>query len=443
MTRAIDPTITADPCGNVYAAFIADGANFGTGTSDSGLYCCQSTDDGNNWGSPVTVSYDANDRGTPDPNYHFNDRCQMTCDLVSNDSNKGNIYIAWIKDRGWYGWPPPPQVLPWSDIYFSRSTDKGVSFSSSMRINDPNNGMGNMPVPAVAADGTVYVSWLDYNVWTGGQGKIYIKKSTDGGQSFPDWSGSETDHLVATIDLPPLDVNNAGGFPNTKAKGAPVLAASPNDPNELYIVYAADPCTGDPNNDADIYFIKSTDAGGSWNSPVRVNDDSTICDQILPWIAVKPDGTIDIAWYDRRKDILDNLWDVYIVKSTDRGNTFSANTCLTDKSNPAPANNWIGEYLGLAVDANNAYVAFTSSISDVNKGDVYFDKISNAAITALGDFQQDSDVDFYDFAIIANAWKTTPPDPNWDPNCDISNPNDLSIDINDLDVFVGNWLYSY
>ncbi len=437
MTRVFDPTITAANDANVYAAFIADGATSALGVQDSGLYVCKSSDSGQNWGAPVMVDYDAPPTlPSPDPNYRFNDRCQITADLVSTDSNLGNIYIAWIKDRG------TGAALPYSDIYFSRSTDNGTTFSSpSLQINDTNNGMGNMPVPAVAADGTVFVSWLDYSVWTGGTGTIYIRKSTDGGQTFPNWGAG--DHLVASVNLPPLDVNDGFGTPNAKAKGAPVLAAHPTDPNRLYIAYAADPDGKGNNDDADIYLIKSTNAGQNWSLPVRVNTDNTINDQILPWIKVKPDGTIDVAWYDRRNDMFDIAWELYVGKSIDDGNSFPASTNISDLAFATPSNKWLGEYLGLAVDANTAYVAFTSSATDLFAGDVHFDKIDNSQISVPADYEPDLDVDFKDFAKFAAAWKTSlGGGGNWDPNCDIApTPPDGAINKVDLAVLVQDWLY--
>ena len=378
MSRAFDPTITADAGGCVYAGFIADASPYSTGPApDSGLYVSKSSNAGQTWGAPVQVSYDGTAAGDPDPLYRYNDRCQITADRVTGSSYLGNIYIAWIKDRGYHS--PTPQ----SDIYFSRSTDSGATFSAPMTINDTvNNDMGNMPIPAVAANGNVYVSWMDYNCQTGGIGNVYILKSTDGGVTFPQWDAANPDHLVTTINLPPLRVTRADGTLDALAKGAPVLAASPSSSSELYLVYAADP-DGAGSDEADIFLIKSTDSGQNWGSPVKVNhDDTTINDNIEPWISVKPDGTIDVAWYDRRNDPNDILWDVYIAKSIDGGATFSANVCLTDNSfaTPTVSGGWMGEYLGLTADATNAYVAFTSSFTDSTNGDVYFDKIPNSNV---------------------------------------------------------------
>ena len=58
----------------------------------------------------------------------------------------------------------------------------------------------------------------------------------------------------------------------------------------------------------------------------------------------------------------------------------------------------------------------------------------------MGDFDYNCEVDFGDFAIFALAWLTEPKDAHWNPTCDISIPNDSSINMLDLQVFVENWL---
>jgi glucose/arabinose dehydrogenase len=57
-----------------------------------------------------------------------------------------------------------------------------------------------------------------------------------------------------------------------------------------------------------------------------------------------------------------------------------------------------------------------------------------------GDFDGDCDIDLQDFAMFASAWLTKPGDAKWNPDYDISNPNDGIIDMLDIDVFFDNWL---
>ena len=357
-----DPTATADAFGDLYVAHISTDYDWTNGP-ESGLYVHKSTDGGVSWAAPVTVAYDAKPIGSPDPNYRFNDRCQMTCDLNPASPYYNNIYIVEIKDRGWNN------PLLESDIYFSSSTDGGFTWAAQVILNENIHNLGNMPVPAVAPDGTIYVCWMDYNVQTGGIGTIYMNISTDGGVTW-----LSTDILVTTVNLPPLRLN---GGTDVLAKGAAVIEVSPFNSQELYIVYAEDPDGAGP-DECDIFFIRSLDAGNTWTIPLRVNDDLTTNDQVLPWIDVKPNGTIDIAFYGRYDDG-DINWRIVMAMSTDGGNSFTPNIQVNSTSAPSPftpSGYWMGEYLGLVADNTHAYVGFTSSISDIN-GDVYFVKTQN------------------------------------------------------------------
>lgn len=58
----------------------------------------------------------------------------------------------------------------------------------------------------------------------------------------------------------------------------------------------------------------------------------------------------------------------------------------------------------------------------------------------MGDFDYECDVDFADFAVLAQAWLTEPGDALWNPVCDIATPNDAAINMLDVEVFAENWL---
>ncbi|MEZ5199545.1 MAG: sialidase family protein, partial [Bacteroidales bacterium] len=111
-----DPTATADGNGDLYVAHISTDFDWTNGP-ESGLYVHKSADGGFTWNAPVTIAYDGKPSGSPDPNYRFNDRCQITADVGPASPYYNTIYIVWIKDRGWN------MPSPLSDIYFSYSTD--------------------------------------------------------------------------------------------------------------------------------------------------------------------------------------------------------------------------------------------------------------------------------------------------------------------------------
>lgn len=379
MLDAFDPSVATDNLGNVFAAHISTDNNWAAGPV-SGLFVHKSVNGGLTWLPPVTVAVDNTASGMGDPAYRFNDRCQIRCDQHTGSPYQNHLYASWIKDRGWY------MPLPYSDVYFSRSTDGGNSFSQAVTVNDAGSNMANMPVLDVSSDGDIYYLWVDYNVISGGQGKIFLDKSTDGGLT---WG---TDILVDSIPLPPLYLN---GLSDVRAKGAAVLRTHPTIPDKLFIVYAAN---ANPalNEESDIYLISSSDGGINWTQPVRVNDDLTTTDQVLPWMELKSDGTIDIAWYDRRNDPADLLWDVYFSSSTDGGQTFQPNVRVSSVSFQTPRTTqglWFGEYLGLATNNQKTYIAFTSSFVDP-MGDIFFSRLNNPAI-GVPEYHSDFTVNIY------------------------------------------------
>jgi hypothetical protein len=99
----------------------------------------------------------------------------------------------------------------------------------------------------------------------------------------------------------------------------------------VYVVYASNPPGADG---ADIFLVTSTDRGQTWSAPVRVNDDTTQNDQFFPDVAVHGQGVVQVTWYDRRNDPENRLIDVYRARVTVNGQTVSANERLTTVSFP-------------------------------------------------------------------------------------------------------------
>ena len=86
----------------------------------------------------------------------------------------GDVVVAWNDDRNGN-----------VNIWLSRSTDGGASFSEPIHVNDVAFGDQFQPVVTVARGGTVVVSWFDRRADPENRlADVYLARSIDGGRSF-------------------------------------------------------------------------------------------------------------------------------------------------------------------------------------------------------------------------------------------------------------------
>ncbi|HYS71986.1 MAG TPA: sialidase family protein, partial [Thermoplasmata archaeon] len=108
----------------------------------------------------------------------------------------------------------------------------------------------------------------------------------------------------------------------------------------------------DRSGDADVLLVRSTDRGASFSAPSRVND-VAMNNQIFPAITTYK-GRVDVAFYDSRNDPNAQLLDVYYAQSNDDGLTFLPNVQVTDAAfDPnlgitAGGGAFLGDYNGIA-----------------------------------------------------------------------------------------------
>ncbi len=221
----------------------------------------------------------------------------------------------------------------------------------------------------------------------GAGSRLLMSKSTDGGQT---WEASVVDDR-GLVCVPCLTTPEATLDPET---------------GDLYLVFEQSE-SPPPNarDNRDIWFMRSTDSGGTWSDPIQLNDDddpdrNPNYDQLFPGIDVSPDGRIDIAWYDFRTDGLYNpagtgkadrseetCWDVFSTYSTDGGATWAPNIRVSDRS----MNQNEGYVLNLAYDLRGpigvastndaAYIGWSDSRSgrvDLPAEDAYVASIAHA-----------------------------------------------------------------
>ena len=68
--------------------------------------------------------------------------------------------------------------------------------------------------------------------------------------------------------------------------------------NFVHLVYAQHGTGSDP---GDVYYIRSTDGGVTFGTPLKLNTDATTRPQWQPNLSVSPTGTLLATWYDARE----------------------------------------------------------------------------------------------------------------------------------------------
>lgn len=272
-----------------------------------------------------------------------------------------DIYVLWNDNAtGKYG------------IFLTKSTDGGTNFGMPVNISK-NIGSSSSPQIAVSGNG-VYVVWQAKDT---GKYQILFAKSTDGG---------------ATFGTPVNISNNSGAstFPKVLVSG-----------NNIYVVWAFTVT----NKDYDVLFSKSTDGGATFTTPINLSN--TVGDTGLPQM-IMSGNNIYITW---ENDGSGNF-DIFVAKSTDSGNTFSApvNVSNNPKSSGAPQ---------IIASGNDVYVIWMDN--DPGNYDIFVAKSTDNASTfgtPVNVSNNTSDSGYQQIALSGNnlyvAWTDTISNSNYD-----------------------------
>ncbi len=316
-----DPCLLYDSLGYVYFGHLSYGS--GSGYWIDRIVVQRSTNNGATWNDGAGIGFN--------PPTRQQDKEWLAVDH-SQSPYHGNLYVTWTEFDN-YGSSNPNDS---SRIRFSKSTDAGLTWSTAKTISDVSgdcideDNTDEGAVPAVGPNGEIYVSWA-------GPLGLVFDKSTDGGET---WGN---DVFVSTIpggwDFNVSGISRCNGLPITMCD----ISNSPYNGN-IYIGWS-DQRNGTSNTD--VFFVKSTDGGNTWSSPLRVNDDQTTRHQFFTWMTVdQSTGHIWAMFYDRRNTTGDAT-DVFVAKSTNGGDTFE-NFKVSESSFTPSQFVFFGDYTNIA-----------------------------------------------------------------------------------------------
>jgi len=321
-----DPVLRSDADGNFYYASL---------NAQTAINVFKSTNGGASWGFPV---------------YSFGGDKEWIAIDKTNGPGRGNIYENWNV-----------QFSTVPDASFTRSTNGGTSFEKPTTGPFPYSRGGQL---AVGPNGTLYSggSTLD-------QSEHVFAKSTNAqfAAQTPTFTGQIV-NLGGTESLGTPDINPVGLLGQTS------MQAAPN--GNLYMLQSVDPPGPDP---LDVMFIRSTDDGNTWSSPVRVNNNPAgePSSQWFGTMSVAPNGRIDAIWNDAIFATHNQFSVLKYAYSLDDGLTWLGNVALTPAFNHQlgyPSQQKIGDYYDMVSDDLGASVAFAATFTGGQ--DVYYMRIT-------------------------------------------------------------------
>lgn len=301
---------------------------------------------------------------------------------------------------------PPASTLggSWVDrIVIQKSTDAGATYPQCVGVGKNGLKVQDKPWSAVnPTDNSIHITWTQFDKYESAAPQdssiILYSKSTDGGlnwvlpkriskfagncidndttvegavpaigpnnEVYVAWSGINGLMFQKSVDggntwLPqetPITATPGGWVYDVtgiyRCNGLPFtmcdLSSGPHR-GTIYVNWSDQRASA---NDVDIFTIKSTDGGTTWSAPTRVNDDAPGKHQFMSSMCIDQiTGYVYVVFYDRRNFSGNDFTDVYVAVSKDGGLTYQ-NYKVNQTSFKPTVGVFFGDYIGITAHNN-------------------------------------------------------------------------------------------
>jgi hypothetical protein len=267
--------------------------------------------------------------GLPASAYFDNDKEWLAADRFPASPYHDRLYAAWT------------DLSDATHVVFTFSTDQGRTWSPASLLSSPDEGFTWPVHVAVAPDGDAYVTYHSQPGADddGTDDQVFVLRSHDGGVSFPQktlaYAPGDAD---ITFNYQGGSRRLAGSVSWTQGSAQPWVLPDPLSPEHIYVVAADDPTDtlhGAGVDDMDAYIVRSSDRGATWSEPTRVDMGPSGSLQLFPTAGIADDsGCLVVAWWDARSGATNAsgnlLLDFFIRSSSDGGVSFGPERRIND-----------------------------------------------------------------------------------------------------------------
>ncbi len=321
------------------------------GLSNNQIRLYTSNDGGNNW------TFDSTPSGTDTDC----DRETFWIDNSMTSPFKDYQYTAY-------------QLVGAQKLRFARRKGSSASWDSPVTLTGAETTSNPLGVDIRTNNyGDVFVFWPD-----AGTRNVFVRKSTDGGGTFPN-APKKIATQLGTIQygVPAQGERNVAAY----VIGGAYRDATRDIVHAVWSDLSGESgCTSGTGPGTDttsscksrIWYSRSTDGGGTWSAPTKINDSSSKNDQFFPALAIDPvNGNAALIYYDTIADSGRKKVDVWMQVSSDDGANWSTATRITSQSTDETASSadnvangpnglgdQLGDYIGLDLNAGVAFPAW-------------------------------------------------------------------------------------
>ena len=232
--------------------------------------------------------------------------------------------------------------------------------------------------PVVAADGSIYVSFLSTRETTN-YSDYYLVVKLDPNTGERVAGPYKVADVVDGLNDYPVSIDGRQTYQDSQFRTWSLgnIAADPTDASHLAVVWSdmrntPHPVNSDPYSavtNSDIIVSQSFDGGATWSPPTALTVPG---DQFMPWSVYDSSGKLRIGYFDRSYDPANHAYGYTLATETSSGSlSFNSTQVTTALSDPTQGDRWfsggvpnnattfLGDYSGIAAGPDSVVSLWT------------------------------------------------------------------------------------